>query len=400
MSPLVGTTVAALALAYTSSPLELIVVGIFGLAAGVQLGVPSANGRRFGLPVAVAVSAPILLVEGGRVDLPSVLVVYGTGMAIGNLLLSIRPTSKASAPSVLRTLIGMVSYTLVFAVLFESSPVEAMDRGWGVMVALGVGAAVWLTVDTLIWVLGESGQQLRLHSFLKGMIDDVNVFVSLIATGALFGLSYGRLGLWAVGVAGLPFLFAHSAFARFQQIKRTYRQTIRALARIPEVAGLGVDGHADRTADLALAVGQDLGLTRSETGDLEYAALMHDIGRITLTEPAILRLGYTDDDIARWGAEIISQAPYLERIADHIRRLHEPFRKPGEQSDPSVSTISKIVRATSAYDHLIVERQLSPLQAIEVLHQGAAYDFDPNVVAAMRRVLDRRMAFHPVARPV
>ncbi|HSL26619.1 MAG TPA: hypothetical protein VLA54_10095, partial [Acidimicrobiia bacterium] len=146
MSPLVGTTVAALALAYTSSPLELIVVGIFGLAAGVQLGVPSANGRRFGLPVAVAVSAPILLVEGGRVDLPSVLVVYGTGMAIGNLLLSIRPTSKASAPSVLRTLIGMVSYTLVFAALFESSPVEAMDRGWGVMVALGVGAAVWLTV--------------------------------------------------------------------------------------------------------------------------------------------------------------------------------------------------------------------------------------------------------------
>ena len=124
---------------------------------------------------------------------------------------------------------------------------------------------------------------------------------------------------------------------------------------------------------------------------------MHDIGRITLTEPAIIRVGYTDDDIARWGAEIISQAPYLERIADHVRRLHEPYRKPGEQSDPAISTISKIVRATSAYDHLVVERELSALQAIEVLHQGAAYDFDPHVVAAMRRVLERRGAFHPGA---
>jgi response regulator RpfG family c-di-GMP phosphodiesterase len=198
-----------------------------------------------------------------------------------------------------------------------------------------------------------------------------------------------------LGVAGLPFLFAHSACARFQQIRRTYRQTIRALARIPEVAGLGVEGHADRTANLALAVGHEMGLTRSNIDELEYAALMHDIGRITLTEPAIIRVGYTDDDIARWGAEIISQAPYLERIADHVRRLHEPYRKPGEQTDPAISTISKIVRATSAYDHLVVERELSALQAIEVLHQGAAYDFDPNVVAAMRRVLERRGAFNP-----
>ena len=138
-----------------------------------------------------------------------------------------------------------------------------------------------------------------------------------------------------------------------------------------------------------------MGLTRSNIEELEYAALMHDIGRITLTEPAIIRAGYTDDDIARWGAEIISQAPYLERIADHVRRLHEPYRKPGEQTDPAISTISKIVRATSAYDHLVVERELSALQAIEVLHQGAAYDFDPHVVASMRRVLERRGAFHP-----
>ncbi|MGH8927295.1 MAG: HD-GYP domain-containing protein, partial [Acidimicrobiia bacterium] len=318
--------------------------------------------------------------------------------ALGGLVFSIQPTSKADS-SVLRNLVGMTSYAFVFNLVVRTTFVQTIERGWGILLPLGVGAAVWLVVDTLVWSLTENRGSFKQHAVGAALTGDLNVFVSLVSAGALFGLSYERLGLLALGVAGLPFLFAHSAFARFQQIKRTYRQTIRALARIPEVAGLGVDGHADRTASLALAVGKEMGLTHTEIDELEYAALMHDIGRITLTEPAIIRVGYTDDDIARWGAEIISQAPYLEHIADHIRRLHEPYRKPGEETDPSISVISKIVRATSAYDHLVVERQLSGLQAIEVLHQGAAYDFDPYVVASMRRVLDRRMAFHPAARP-
>jgi hypothetical protein len=392
--PVLGATMAALALPFTSSPLLYIVFGISGLAAGAQLGVPSANGRRFGLPVAIGVAAPIFLIEGNQVDLPSVIVVYGAGMAIGGLILSIRPTSKADS-SVLRSFIGMTVYAIVFNLILRSEMVGAIEEGWRVLIPLVIAAAIWLLVDAVIWIYVEEQGDFRWHTLGAGLTDDSNVFVSLVATGALFGLSYRTLSWLALGVAGLPFIFAHSAFARFQQIKRTYRQTIRALARIPEVAGLGEEGHADRTANLALAVGHEIGLTRSNIDELEYAALMHDIGRITLTEPAIIRVGYTDDDIARWGAEIISQAPYLERIADHVRRLHEPYRKPGEQTDPAISTISKIVRATSAYDHLVVERELSALQAIEVLHQGAAYDFDPYVVAAMRRVLERRGAFHP-----
>ncbi len=394
--PALGATMAALALPFTSSPLVYILFGLFGLAAGVQLGVPSTNGRRFGLPVAIGVAAPIFLVDGSQVDLPSVFVVYGAGLAIGGLIFAIRPTSKADS-SVFRSLIGMTVYAIVFNLILRSEIVQRIEEGWRVLVPLVIAAGLWLLVDTLIWVLVEARGDFRWHTIAGGLTGDFNVFVSLVATGALFGLSYRTLGWLALGVAGLPFLFAHSAFARFQQIKRTYRQTIRALARIPEVAGLGEEGHADRTANLALAVGRDIGLTRSNIDELEYAALMHDIGRITLTEPSIIRVGYTDDDIARWGAEIISQAPYLERIADHVRRLHEPYRKPGEQSDPAISMISKVVRATSAYDHLVVERELSALQAIEVLHQGAAYDFDPYVVAAMRRVLDRRGAFHPGA---
>lgn len=373
-----------------------ILVAIAALVIGMQIIVPAAHGSKFGLSVAVGVATSIHFSPDGLVDLASILVVYGGGLALGTAIFLIRPSRAAAVPAVLRRLAGMVIYALTFALVARLDVVKSADEGWRVMIPLTIGAIFWLVAEVVLWVLIESPKDLRRRHLAKAVVGDLNVFVSLVATGALFALTFDKLGALALGVAGLPYLFAHSAFARFHTIKRTYRQTIRALARIPEVAGLGIDGHADRTANLALAVGRDLGLGRGEIDDLEYAALMHDIGRITLTEPAILRLGYTDDDIARWGAEIISQAPYLDRIADHVRRLHEPYRKPGEQSDPSISTISKVVRATSAFDHLVVERKLSALQAIEVLHQGAAYDFDPTVVAAMRRVLDRRLAFHPV----
>ncbi|MGH8926058.1 MAG: HD-GYP domain-containing protein [Acidimicrobiia bacterium] len=370
-----------------------LVVILLLLAVAMQVKVPHRTAGPFGLGIAIAVATPIYFTSGQTVDLRSSLVVLGLGATLGLLVNHVRNPIQQPL-MVVSQLLGMVAYVLVFGLVLPLAPASNTWNEWRVMIPLVLGAGVWLLM-VRIAARFERRHALRLDLFRLDLIDDFNVFVSLVGTGALLALTYRRLGLWAIGVAGLPFLFAQSAFGRFLRIKRTYRQTIRALARIPEVAGLGVDGHADRTARLASEVGYDLGLGRRELEDLEYAALMHDIGRITLTEPAILRVGYTDDDIARWGAEIISEAPSLSGVAELVRKLHEPYRKPGEQSDPGIPVISKVVRAASSYDHLVVERKLSPLQAVEVLHQGAAYDFDPTVIAALRRVLERRLAFHP-----
>ena len=100
----------------------------------------------------------------------------------------------------------------------------------------------------------------------------------------------------------MPYGFAHVAFHRAHRTSRTYRQTIRALSRIPEVSALSPDGHGDRTAELAMDIAVELGISPKDQRDLEYAAQMHDLGRITLNQPSILRMGFTDEDIARWGA--------------------------------------------------------------------------------------------------
>ena len=389
----VAIGVAVIGLQQEQATTRELVVGVVAMSLAMQVRVPPRSVGYFGLGVAIAAATPVYFIHESRTDLGAILVVMGLGTAFG-LAWALLRSPSGSAPSLLYQLIGMAAYVLVFAAVLPLPMVQAIDAEWKVMIPLTIAAGTWLLIVRLATRF-ERHRAKGVDPFNRDFIDDVNVFVSLVGTGALLALTYRRLGPWAIGVAGLPFLFAQSAFGRFLRIKRTYRQTIRALARIPEVAGLGVDGHADRTARLASEVGYDLGLSRRELEDLEYAALMHDIGRITLTEPAILRVGYTDDDIARWGAEIISEAPSLSGVAELVRKLHEPYRKPGEQSDPGIPVISKVVRAASSYDHLIAERKLSPLQAVEVLHQGAAYDFDPAVIAALRRVLERRLAFHP-----
>ena len=53
---------------------------------------------------------------------------------------------------------------------------------------------------------------------------------------------------------------------------------------------------------------------------------------------------------------------------------------------------SKIIKAVSAYDHATTELGFLPVEALEVLHRGAAYDYDPDVIRAIRTVLERQQA--------
>jgi HD-GYP domain-containing protein (c-di-GMP phosphodiesterase class II) len=138
---------------------------------------------------------------------------------------------------------------------------------------------------------------------------------------------------------------------------------------------------------MAVAIAQEMGLNPSHVTELEYAALMHDVGRITLNEPAILRAGFTDEDIARWGAQIIAEAPYLDNVSELVRLQHRPYRSPGIEFDPDIPMTSKIIKVASAYDQTQIEEGLSPVESLERIHQGSAYEFDPRVAASLRRVL-------------
>jgi hypothetical protein len=375
-----------------------ILIGVTALVLASMVSVPVSNsGNRFTVGLAVAAALPMVLGPIDDVDLFGCVAVYGLGLAIvWALRFSRGEKHNDLLPTLVRRFAGYVTYAAVYSAL-RTGPFAELDGGWEDLFPFAVALMAWIAVEVFLRAMLVVGKRELSRTYLaRSLVHDLNVFLGLALTGGLFGELWPEIGWWALPIALLPYSFAHLAFLRFQETKVTYKQTIRALARIPEVSGLGVDGHADRTTDLAATIAKEIGLGPVEVEDVEYAGLMHDIGRVSLNEPQIVRHGYTNDDIARWSSEIIAESPYLSRVATHVRHQYEPYRKPGEQSDPEVSEVSRIVKVAAAYDWQVHLERLSPLQALEVLHSGAAYDYDPEVVASLRRILEARGVLTPV----
>ncbi|WP_425588351.1 HD-GYP domain-containing protein [Streptomyces tremellae] len=216
----------------------------------------------------------------------------------------------------------------------------------------------------------------------------VGIASAVGATGVVIALGAAVAGLWALPVFCVPLLLTQLSFRRYAAVRSTYRQTIASLARATEVAGYTREGHAGRVAELCRAVGRDLGLSGRDLTVLEYAALMHDIGQLSLVDPvpegATARLPEAEQRrIALLGGAVVRQTGVPSAVAVVVERQADPYR---EQPLPA-----RIVRAVNAYDDLAGDsgRGGGPLGALERLRLGTARDYHPDVVESLARVLAR-----------
>lgn len=386
-SLLAWTTVAGVGATLTilgSTPWPAVAMGATVLALAQVVRVPTPSGHMLDVGLAVAAAVPLL-----TNDLYATGAIYSLGL-LGSWIALLGNRHRASTdflPGVLALAAYAFSFFGVMRRLEEASNLGDQSIQLASIIAAGMAWFIAMALSTT--VLRHQGERQAFRYLWLQALEDWSVVVGLVSAGALFALSWPLMKWWAIPMAVMAYGFSHLAFVRYHGTKVTYSQTIRALARIPEAAGLAPDGHAIRSTDIAMAMGRELGMAPREASDLEFAALMHDIGRVTLNEPAILKAGYSDEDIARWGAEIVKEAPYLNRVASIIRQQHQPYRRPGEIVDEELPLSSKVIRVASAYDQATHEMGLGPLEAIETLHRGAAYDFDPEVVKALRRALVR-----------
>ncbi|MDK0522099.1 HDOD domain-containing protein [Streptomyces sp. ML-6] len=209
---------------------------------------------------------------------------------------------------------------------------------------------------------------------------------AVCATGVVMALGVAVAGLWALPVLCVPLLLTQVSFRRFVAVRTTYRQTIASLARATEVAGYTPHGHARRVAVLCRAVGRELGLSGPQLTVLEYAALMHDIGQLSLVDPvpdgATATLPAAEQRrIALLGGAVVRQTGVDAEVAVVVERQADPYR---EQP-----LSARIVRTVNAYDDLCGEGLIGPLGALEQLRLGTAHDYQPEVVESLARVLAR-----------
>ena len=224
----------------------------------------------------------------------------------------------------------------------------------------------------------------------------VGIGSAIGATGALIALAASIMGNWALPVFVIPLLLTQFSFRRYAAIRATSLQTIRALSRVTELGGYTEAGHSRRVSELAVAVGRELGMSDADLLDLEYAALMHDIGQLSLTEPipggaTVVAAPADQRRIAGLGADVIRQTGVLDAVATIVERQAEPYRRAHHGNDLAVPLASRIIKAVNAYDDLVGESSETDrrLDALERLRLGMAYEYDPRVVDSMAKAIER-----------
>jgi hypothetical protein len=216
---------------------------------------------------------------------------------------------------------------------------------------------------------------------------------ALVTSGALIALADVAIGIAALPLFLFPLVLTSFAVQRNGSIRTTYRQTIGALSSLTDRAGYTVTNHAQRVADMALAIGRDLGMGQRDLTDLEYAALLHDLGQVALREPipagaTVMAAPADQQRIAHDGAEIVRTTGVLDNVVTILEAQTTPYRQVREFGQ-DLPMSSRIIKVANAYDDLCGPDG-DDHRAMERIHLGLGYEYDPQVVDSLTRVLGRR----------
>ena len=145
-----------------------------------------------------------------------------------------------------------------------------------------------------------------------------------------------------------------------------YAATIRTLASVIDASDPFARGRSERIARISVKVGARMGLSATELRDLEYAALLHDIGKTAIHNDILLKAGRLSEretesvrNHPEIGWRILKEIPILQSAADIVLAHHEqPDGKgyPKGLSGKAIPISARIVMAVAAYDAMISDR--------------------------------------------
>ena len=183
---------------------------------------------------------------------------------------------------------------------------------------------------------------------------------------------------------------------RRDHTEETVRARVEALAAALELRDRVTGRHVHEVVELALEVGDRLGLEPAAMVELEFAARLHDVGKIAIPD-AILRhpgpLSRREWDAMRrhpeLGAGMLAHIPGLEAVAIIVRFHHERYDGGGYPDGlrgECIPLASRIVSVCDAYNAMVADRPYrfgrGHGAALHELDVNAGTQFDPEVVEA------------------
>jgi len=189
--------------------------------------------------------------------------------------------------------------------------------------------------------------------------------------------------------------------ASYESLERTFLSTVAALANALEANDEYTSTHARWITDLALRVGEELGLEPSHLKQLELGALLHDIGKIGIPTRILAKPGPLTPDERELvethpvlGERILAPIEQLREVRRIVRSAHEHYDGsgyPDRLAGDAIPLESRIVLACDAFHAMTTDRPYRKALGVEEarrrLVEASGSQFDPQVVDALLRVL-------------
>lgn len=202
--------------------------------------------------------------------------------------------------------------------------------------------------------------------------------------------------------------FAHQAAVAienaklYEDIRRNYYETVRALTTAIEAKDPTTYNHSERVTELAdrLAAYLDLSIDDRET--LRFGCILHDIGKIGVEESALEARDPHDREQIFYrmhpliGRSILQPISFLEQALPIVVHHHERWDGTGFPEGLSGEDIplhARLCAVVDAYERLrnpqrAGQRPLPVAEAVEEITSGAGTEFDPRVVASFRKMME------------
>ncbi len=173
-----------------------------------------------------------------------------------------------------------------------------------------------------------------------------------------------------------------------------YDTTLEGWAKVLELRDLETEGHSQRVTDLTLKLARAMGIEGDDLDHYRRGALLHDIGKMAVPDPILLKPGpLTDEEWEimhqhpTYAVEMLHAIPFLRPALDIPRYHHErwdgsgyPYGLKGEE----IPLAGRIFAVVDVWDALRSDRPyrsaIPPEEARQIIQQESGTHFDPRIV--------------------
>lgn len=226
-------------------------------------------------------------------------------------------------------------------------------------------------------------------------------YFALFPFSLLLYLMYDYVGYVGIALFFLPLLVARYSFKLFVETKRMHLELLQALTEAVDAKDPYTRGHSSRVAQLALKIADCLHLSGKQKEIIEYAAILHDVGKIGIADSIITKPGRLSPEEYRVvqehpliGYRIVKDIDFLKNVAEVILAHHERCDGKGYPYGRKIEEVpleARIIAVADVFDALTSERPYRPAygieEAIAVMENEEEGHFDPQVLSALKKVI-------------